>query len=143
MHSRYSPEGARDDGIRRLSRLTWRVTQLSAVAIVGFATLFSRTATANTTSAKVRVTPPAQAVPDTMWLKADQNRPARTKARRSHRPGRRPRATATPAPAAAPAPTPSTAPAPAPTPTLTPPPAPPSPAPTPSQTTSSGSHGGG
>ena len=36
----------RDDGLRRLSRLTWRATQLSAVAVVGIATLFARTATA-------------------------------------------------------------------------------------------------
>jgi len=35
-------------GLRRLSRLTWRATQLSAVTAVGFATLFARTAPAQT-----------------------------------------------------------------------------------------------
>src|SRR5215469_5144123 len=39
---------ARTAGLRRLSRLTWRATQLSAVTAVGFATLFARTAPART-----------------------------------------------------------------------------------------------
>jgi len=38
------PGTARTTGLRRLSRLTWRATQLSAVTAVGFATLFARTA---------------------------------------------------------------------------------------------------
>ena len=33
----------RDSGLRRLSRLTWRATLLSAVTAVGMATLFART----------------------------------------------------------------------------------------------------
>src|SRR5580700_5688762 len=42
------PGAARSAGLRRLSRLTWRATQLSAVTAVGFATLFARTAPAQT-----------------------------------------------------------------------------------------------
>ena len=42
------PGAARSAGLRRLSRLTWRATELSAVAAVGFATLFARTAPAQT-----------------------------------------------------------------------------------------------
>ena len=43
-------EAARAAGLRRLSRLTWRATQLSAVTAVGFATLFARTAPAQSTA---------------------------------------------------------------------------------------------
>jgi hypothetical protein len=42
------PAAARSAGLRRLSRLTWRATQLSAVTAVGFATLFARTAPVQT-----------------------------------------------------------------------------------------------
>ena len=46
-----APEAARAAGLRRLSRLTWRATQLSAITAVGFAALFARTApTQNTAS---------------------------------------------------------------------------------------------
>src|SRR5512142_1790581 len=45
------PGAARAAGLRRLSRLTWRATQLSAVTAVGLATLFARTAPAQTTAA--------------------------------------------------------------------------------------------
>src|SRR5216684_642362 len=38
-----APAAARDGGLRRLSRLTWRTTQLSAVAAAAFAILFART----------------------------------------------------------------------------------------------------
>ena len=53
MRYRYeTPEepagAARSAGLQRLSRLTWRATQLSAVTAVGFATLFARTAPAQT-----------------------------------------------------------------------------------------------
>jgi len=41
---------ARSHGLRCLSRLTWRATQLSALATVGFAVLFARTAPAATMS---------------------------------------------------------------------------------------------
>ena len=37
------PGATRSAGLRRLSRLTWRATQLSAVTAVGFVTLFVRT----------------------------------------------------------------------------------------------------
>ena len=46
-----APEAARAAGLRRLSRLTWRATQLGAITAVGFAALFARTApTQNTAS---------------------------------------------------------------------------------------------
>ena len=45
----HDPSGqARSHGLRRLSRLTWRATQLGAMATVGFAVLFARTAPAAT-----------------------------------------------------------------------------------------------
>ena len=44
---------ARSAGLRRLSQLTWRVTQLSAVTAVGFATLFARNAPAQPASQAV------------------------------------------------------------------------------------------
>ena len=42
------PGATRSAGLRRLSRLTWRATQLSAVTAVGFVTLFVRTAPVQT-----------------------------------------------------------------------------------------------
>src|SRR6516164_2991735 len=42
------PEATRSAGLHRLSRLTWRATQLSAVTAVGFVTLFARTAPVQT-----------------------------------------------------------------------------------------------
>jgi len=49
---------ARSQGLRRLSKLTWRATQLSAVAAVGFAALFAHTAHsyASNTAATVKPT---------------------------------------------------------------------------------------
>src|SRR5271165_4309174 len=44
------PRATRSAGLRRLSRLTWRATELSAVTAVGFATLFARAAPAQTAS---------------------------------------------------------------------------------------------
>src|SRR5215471_12783367 len=41
-----SPAGAREAGLRRLGRLTWRTAQLGALATVGFAIVFARTASA-------------------------------------------------------------------------------------------------
>ena len=41
--------GSRAGGLRRLSRLTWRTTQLSAIAAAAFALLFARSAPAQTT----------------------------------------------------------------------------------------------
>ena len=48
----------RTQGLRRLSKLTWRSLQLSALATVGFVTLFVRTAApAHTVSSQTKVTP--------------------------------------------------------------------------------------
>src|SRR6516162_6892945 len=61
------PGAARTAGLRRLSRLTWRATQLSAVTTVGFATFFARTAPAQTAAgdgtaaAAVKTSPPVAA----------------------------------------------------------------------------------
>ena len=141
MSNLYPAQRERDNGIRRLSRLTWRATQLSAIAAVAFATLFARAAGANSASGKVQPKPAAHASPYPVTTTAGKKPVARRPApKRSHRARRaHHRATATPAPAPSAAPPP----APAPAPSLTPPPAPPTPAPSPSQTTSSGSHGGG
>jgi len=61
------PGTARAAGLRRLSRLTWRTAQLSAVAAVGFATLFARTGAAHTagdsTAAAAKTSPPATLAP--------------------------------------------------------------------------------
>src|SRR5580700_5431908 len=92
---------ARSAGLRRLSRLTWRATQLSAVTAVGFATLFARTApvqtadqttTAPSTGPSVSVssagtpTPPGDAAG---WRTGSEER-ARRAAHRAGRPGRGP-----------------------------------------------------
>src|SRR5260370_40169150 len=47
-----APAATRDGGLRRLSRLTWRTTQLSAVAAAAFAILFARTAPPQATSSQ-------------------------------------------------------------------------------------------
>ena len=54
------PGETRAVGLRRLSKLTWRTTQLSAVTAVGLVTLFARTAPAQTTS-QTAPTPSTQA----------------------------------------------------------------------------------
>lgn len=41
-----SPGQARDASVRRLGRLTWRATQLGALATAGFAVVFARNAPA-------------------------------------------------------------------------------------------------
>ena len=48
MRHRYdeSPKGAREESLRRVSRLTWRTSQLGVLATVGFAVVFARTAPA-------------------------------------------------------------------------------------------------
>ena len=56
-----SPAQARDAGLRRLGRLTWRTTQLGALAAVGFAVVFARSAPAKT--ANVQPATPAKPVP--------------------------------------------------------------------------------
>ena len=53
MQGDYDPaEEARFRGLRRLSRLTWRAAQLGALATVGFAAVFARTAPAATVSSQ-------------------------------------------------------------------------------------------
>src|SRR5262252_6750191 len=132
-----SPAQARDAGLHRLGRLTWRITQLGALASVGFAVVFARSAPAKT--ANVQPATSAKPVPA-----------ARTPAPGAgqHR-GKPLRATSSPVatrPAAAqptaPAAPPSAAPT---TPRLTPPASPPAPASTsaiPAPMTSSASTGG-
>src|SRR5215472_4436220 len=53
----------RSAGLRRLSRLTWRATQLGALATVGIATVFARTAPAQTGSQAAPVATPATPAP--------------------------------------------------------------------------------
>src|SRR3974377_1800807 len=45
-----SPAQTREAGLRRLGRLTWRTTQLGALATVGFAIVFARDGPAETAS---------------------------------------------------------------------------------------------
>jgi hypothetical protein len=53
MPDDYDPAGeARFRGLRRLSRLIWRATQLGVLATVGFAAVFARTAPAATVSSQ-------------------------------------------------------------------------------------------
>ena len=128
------PDAVRAAGLRRLSRLTWRATQLGAIATVGFATLFARTAPAQTVSAP-------QAKPTVKASTASPSpSPTRTHRRHHHRHHHPRPALAAPAPAPAPG---SAAPAPPSTAPAAPPPPPPSSAPAPPPTTSGGSHGGG
>jgi len=131
-----TPDAARSAGLRRLSRLTWRATQLGAIATVGFATLFARTAPAQTVSSQPAPAPTVKAA-----SAAPSPSPAKTHHKRHHRHHHRPRPTAAPAPAPGSGGG-STAPAPAPAPPTTAP-APPPPSPSPSHTSSGGSHGGG
>jgi hypothetical protein len=120
MRGFHSPGAARDDGLRRLSKMTWRATQLSAIAAVGLATLFARSAVAHTTSATKPVAQPSpHATPGPS--------PARAKRRARHHLAAAPATTATPGNTPAPAPDPAAAPSP--THTLAPPPTTPAPAP--------------
>jgi hypothetical protein len=145
------PAEARAAGLRRLSRLTWRATQLSAVTAVGIATLFARTAPAQTTaqaapvhSAKLS----ASASPSgshassagkrrkarpsaSLHPTAEAGQAASSSASSSATSGSGGGSGSSPSPTLAP---PKSTPAPAP---------PPSSAPAPPPTTSSGSHGGG
>lgn len=131
------PDAARSAGLRRLSRLTWRATQLGAIATVGFATLFARSAPAQTASSH-----PAPAPKVTATSAAPSPSPTKTHHKRHHRHHHRPTPVAAPAPAPAPGGSSAAAPAPAP-PTTAPAPPPPAPSPSPSHTSSGGSHGGG
>ncbi|HEV2372586.1 MAG TPA: hypothetical protein VGS19_10480 [Streptosporangiaceae bacterium] len=118
---------ARSAGLRRLSKLTWRATQLGAIATVGFATVFARTAPTQTVASQPSAKPAVR-------TPAPSPSPAPTKVHRRHHRHHHvatPVAPSTPIPSAAPS--------------LAPPTAPPAPAPspTPVHTTSSPSHGGG
>ena len=140
---------ARAVGLRRLSRLTWRATQLGAVTAVGFATLFARTAPAQMAAGDATAAPTAKASPPAVVPSSSSPRPAHRKRARATSSASA-KATAQPArpaaaqvaakasPTAAPATSatlapPATAPAPAPPPTPAAPP----------PTVSSASHGGG
>jgi hypothetical protein len=136
---------ARHQGLRRLSRLTWQATGLSAVAAVGFTVVFAGTAPAQTSAAA-----PAKPIqgPATASGTPSQG-PTHTHhkhhKRKHHHEAGPPPAPGTRAPAAPAAPGSSAAPAPAPAHTLAPPttaPAPPPPSSPPQQTTSSGSVAG-
>jgi hypothetical protein len=129
---------ARHQGLRRLSRLTWQATGLSAVAAVGFAAVFA-------SSARAQAPAPAPARPISGPAAASGTpSPGPTHKHHKHHKGHKKRhheagpttAPDTPAPAA---------PAPAPSPTLAPPttaPAPPPPSSAPPPTNSSGSVAG-
>lgn len=133
------PDTARAVGLRRLSRLTWRATQLSAVTAVGFATLFARTAPAQTASGETTTAPaaqtssPAVAPSSSSPGRSHRNRGARATASASAQ------ATAQPVLQAAQVTTKASraAAAPSKSPTLAPP------ATAPAPTVSSASHGGG
>jgi hypothetical protein len=122
---------ARNAGLRRLSKLTWRAAEVSAVVAVGFVALFARTAHSATknVSAQHSAKPSVHA--------AATHSPHKQHKRRHHRhhhaapPGLAP-------PAAAPAPAP-----PPPPPPPAPAPAAPAPAPPPPPVTTSGGSGGG
>lgn len=65
MRHRYdeSPSGAREESLRRVSRLTWRSSQLGVLATVGLAVLFARTAPAPAASVQPAPKPTLSAVP--------------------------------------------------------------------------------
>jgi len=138
---------SRADGLRRLSRLTWRTTQLSAVAAAAFAVLFARSAPAQTASGQTQARPsstpsstPAHAASPTPTVR-HKNPHNKHKARhaRVSQAAAQPSASAAAQPSGAAA-QPSSA-----APTLAPPMTPPAAAPSPSpvQSTSSGTHSGG
>jgi hypothetical protein len=126
---------ARHQGLRRLSRLTWQATGLSAVAAVGFAAVFAN-------SARAQAPAPAPARPISGPATASGTpSPGPTHKHHKHHKKRHHEAGPTTAPDT-PAPA---APAAAPSPTLAPPttaPAPPPPSSAPPPTNSSGSVAG-
>jgi len=151
-----SPAQARDVGLRRLTKLTWRTTQLGALATVGFAVVFARGAPAKTASVQTSTSAkPTSAAPTPAPGAAQhESKPLRATSPPTATRSAAGQLTAQPsAPAAQPS-TPATRPAvpaaqpsAAPTtPQLTPPASPPASAPSsaaPAPTTSSASHGGG
>ena len=150
-----SPAQARDAGLRRLTKLTWRTTQLGALVTVGFAVVFARSAPAKTanvqTATSAKPTPAARTpAPGAAQHRSKPLRATSPVATQSAagQPTAQPSAPAAQASApttqpAVPAAQPSAAPV---TPRLTPPANPPTPAPSsaaPAPTTSSASHGVG
>jgi hypothetical protein len=144
------PEGSsRTSGLRRLSRLTWRTTQLSAVAAAAFAVLFARSAPAQTASSQAAA--PAKAPASASPTPAHTSGYPRGKVTAARKPRHRAvtKAAAHPAATAQPSTPPPAAPTPTPTPTRSSAPAPPTtapapaPSPTPVHTTSSPSPTGG
>jgi hypothetical protein len=118
----------RTAGLHHVARLTWRASQLGALAAVGFATVFARTAPAQTVSSQGAPAPgtrPATAAPS-------PSRAHRPHAAHHPRARHRHRHHAAALPPAPPPPTPAAAAgaAAAPTPTLAPPTTAPAPAPT-------------
>ena len=112
-----APGGPADEvrrrGLRRLSRLTWRATELSAVAAVGFAALFAHTAHAQTVSTPAPAGPTATATASP----TPSPSPAHKKKHHHHHQAAPTAAPAAPAAPASAAPTlapPTTAPAPPP-----------------------------
>jgi hypothetical protein len=152
------PSGAaRAAGLKRLSRLTWRVTELGAITAVGFATVFARTAPAQTLSSHAAPTPSATSAtpaPANTAARPHRKRHARSTATQpgqtARQPNTRPGQPGQPGSKPAAAPTKSAAAA-KPGPTLAPPttapaaapPPPPSSAPAPQPTVSSASTGHG
>jgi hypothetical protein len=155
------PDEARAVGLHRMSRLTWRATEISAVAAVGIVTLFVRTAPAQPAS-HVTYTPPVKPI---TACPSPGHSPAHSASKHRHKvagataPGGA-QAAAQTGQSAAGSPgssgssgssgasggsgSASSAPAPAPAPpSSAPAPAPPPPAASPPPTTSSGSKGGG
>jgi hypothetical protein len=140
-----SPAGTREAGLRRLGRLTWRTTQLGALATVGFAIVFARTASAP--AANVQTAPPTKSAKPAASPHATVPHGKKPRRAASAGSGTQPGARQTTQAAAQPAPRPTTqAPAPAPSPTLAPPTTAPAPAPStasPVPTVTSTTHGGG
>ena len=140
-----SPAETREAGLRRLGRLTWRTTQLGALATVGFAIVFARTAPAP--AANVQTAPPTESAKPAASPHAPvqhSKKPRRAAgARSATQPGARQTTQAAAQPSARPA---SAAPAQSPTPSLAPPTTAPAPAPSsssPVPTVTSTTHGGG
>jgi hypothetical protein len=121
---------ARNSGLRRLSKLTWRAAEVSAVVAVGFVALFARTA-----HSAVKNVSAQHSAKASVHAAATHSTPKRHKPKHHHH-----RHHASP-PALAP---PAAPPAPPPPPAALPPPAaPPAPAPPPPPATTSGGSGGG
>jgi len=131
----------RNAGLRRLSKLTWRAAEVSAVIAVGFAALFARTAQSATSHAGAQ-----QSAKPSIHAAATHHAHKQHKPKH-HRHHRHPAVAPAPGlapPAAPPAAPPPPPPPPAPAPPPQPPPAAPAaPPPPPPPVTTSGGSGGG